>query len=84
MTEPPSPIGPLVNPHDGFDGYADDAVDSGAAGSDEDHEGGGHSLGRSEEGGRMSFQDEEDYSRQPRVLKVRFFFWVIFYIFYGG
>jgi len=29
----------------------------------------GHNTGRNEEG-RMSFQDEEDYGRQPRVLKV--------------
>jgi hypothetical protein len=35
---------------------------------------GGHFVGdtgRSEEGARMSFQDEEDYGRQPRVLKVK-------------
>jgi hypothetical protein len=47
-------------------------------GSDEGG-GGGQFMGHTDRGeeGRLSFQDEEDYGRQPRVLKVRdtsFFF----------
>jgi hypothetical protein len=63
----PSP--PVSTSHAQYDAYADDAMGAGP-GSDE---AGGHFIGdtgRSEEGGRMSFQDEEDYGRQPRVLKV--------------
>jgi hypothetical protein len=40
-------------------------------GSDEGG-GGGQFMGHTDRGeeGRLSFQDEEDYGRQPRVLKV--------------
>jgi hypothetical protein len=64
----PSP--PTSTSHAQYDAYADDAMGHGPGSDDA----GGHFVGdtgRSEEGGaRMSFQDEEDYGRQPRVLKV--------------
>jgi hypothetical protein len=64
----PSP--PASTSHAQDDAYADDAMGHGPGSDDA----GGHFVGdtgRSEEGARMSFQDEEDYGRQPRVLKVK-------------
>jgi len=60
----------LPNPHDPYEAYADDAMGQGP-GSDEGG-GGGQFMGHTDRGeeGRLSFQDEEDYGRQPRVLKV--------------
>jgi hypothetical protein len=63
----PSP--PALNSHAQYDAYADNVMGAGP-GSDE---AGDHFIGDtgwSEDGARMSFQDEGDYGRQPRVLKV--------------
>ena len=63
----PSPPG--LNSHAQYDAYADNAMGTGP-GSDK---AGGHFIGDtgwSEDGARMSFQDQGDYGRQPSVLKV--------------
>ena len=62
----PSPA--LANPHDPYDAYTDDVV--GDDGADVAGHGGAGQSATGEEG-RMSFEDEEDYGMQPRVLKVR-------------
>ena len=64
---------PLQNPHphDPYEAYANVAT-SPEPGSDEGGAGagaGGQHSGRSDDG-RMSLLDEEDYGRQPRMLKV--------------
>ena len=53
----PSPGIPI--PNDLYDAHTDDVLGSGPCG------------GRSEED-RLSFEDEDDYGRQPRVLEVRY------------
>lgn len=65
---------------DAYGGYADDRVEGGhhRGGSDESRYSDLHRRdqeGESEE--RASFQDEEDYGRQPRVLKVKNYFSLI-------